>query len=282
MAGQYGYYVIDGSFKSTTDTHVFSFTPPMNTLVAPTERARAEFFVQPPFADDGDGSTANVSAWITDDAAGMHVLALVDQKYFTNGDDAADGPLDLSLPITLGQTYYLFVQSEAATSAPDTDYYFIQHTIGSFYIGQAEKEGPTARGMNDTPQTAETLLAANATFPGVFAIDGNISAPGSAIAPDLDYFKMVVPAMMSQATVACDVDRAGSGLGGFTATFYDLTGTTMLGPVIGPEMPDPMSPLASASAVSVTAGQPVYLKLAAATQETTDVGTNYRCFILFQ
>jgi hypothetical protein len=279
--GQYGFYVIDGAFDSTSDTHVFMFTPPMDTIVAPGERARAEFFVEAPFTDDGDGSTANVTAWVTDDAAGMHVLAEADQKYFTSGDDTTGGPLDLSLPITLGTTYYLFVQSEAPT-AGSTDYYFIQHTIGDYFIGEAELEGPTAEGLNDTPQTAETLVAPSPGFPGVFAVDGNISAPGMAMTPDIDYFKMVVPAMMSAGTVACDVDRVGSGLGGFTATFYDLTGTTMLGPVVGPEMPDPTTRFTAPSPISVTAGQPVYLKLAAQTQETMDHGTHYRCFIQFQ
>jgi hypothetical protein len=279
--GQYGFYVIDGAFDSVSNTHVFMFTPPMDTAIAPGERARAEFFVEAPFADDGDGSTANVTAWVTDDAAGMHVLAEANQKYFTSGDDTTGGPLDLSLPITLGTTYYLFVQSEAPV-ASTTDYYFIQHTIGDYFIGQAELEGPTAEGMNDTPQTAETLAAPNAGFPGVFAVDGNISAPGMAMTPDLDWFKMVVPAMASEGTVACDVDRVGSGLGGFTATFYDLTGMTMLGPPIGPEMPDPTTRFTAPSPISVTAGQPVYLKLAAQTQETMDQGTHYRCFVQFQ
>ena len=30
-AGKYGSYIIDGTFRNTTDTHVFAFTPPADT-----------------------------------------------------------------------------------------------------------------------------------------------------------------------------------------------------------------------------------------------------------
>jgi hypothetical protein len=287
-AGEYGYYVLDGDFASTTSTHVFSFTPPTATKVETGARARAEFFVQPIGSDDGDGSTSNIKIWATD-MTGTTIVAQVNNlSAYTTGDtEPSDnsGPLDFSFPVVLGSPYFLFVQSTASSSTPATDYYFIQHTVGQAFIGTAELEGPTGQGMDDTYQTAQALAAPNPANPGVFAADGDISAPATATKPDIDYYKMTVPATASGGYIGCDVDRVGSGLGGFTAQLFDMTGTNQLGSTIGPETANPtmgFNNYTSSTGIAVTGGQAVYLRLAAATQSATNTGTAYRCFLQFQ
>ncbi len=279
-AGEYGFYVLDGAFRSTTDTHVFSFTPPLDTAIDTGERPRAELWVQPTGADDGDGSTSPIRATVTDDAAGKHVVAQVDQTDFTNGDDHSNGPLDLSFPITLGGTYYLFVESAAPTSSPATDYYFVEHFIGSYYVGQAELEGPSGQGENDDPGAAEMLAL---TSTGIYGVDGDISAPAAASQPDVDWFQMMVPASATGAFLLCEVDRAGSGLGGFSATLHDgKSPATVLGEPIGPEPASPKANFGNTSPIAVTGGATLLLELRAATQDPVNTGTAYRCFVQFQ
>ena len=140
--------------------------------------------------------------------------------------------LQLSLPMDaamLGKPYYLFVQNTAATSAPDTDYYFILHGIGSVYYGQAEAEGVAAMGMNDTKATAETVKVPGMDK-GAYFIDGNLGAPG-----DVDWFTFPIPAMSgtpamatSKAQIDCTSARDGSGLVGFSATLLAPDGTTTI------------------------------------------------------
>ena len=284
-AGVYGFSLIDGNFKSTTDTHVFAFTPPMDAKVPPPGRARAELFIQPPGADDGDGSTSNFKIWVTDDTAGQHVVARIDDtKSYTTGDEQpvdGSGPADLSFPVKLGQPYYLFVKSTAATSNPVTDYYFIQHVLNIYYA-TPEQSTP-----HDTSATAQVLGFPNPKAPVFYAVDGDIAAPGTATTPDVDWYKMTVPAMVdgmlpTQMGMSCDVARAGSGLVGFTAAFYDETGMTQLGATVGPEMANPTQGFFTSSAINVTASATVLVKYTAAMQDATNTGTSYRCFIQFQ
>jgi hypothetical protein len=281
----YGRYSLDGSFTATGNgkggTHVFSFAPPADTPVLTGQRARAEFWVQTPGADDGDGSTVAVKAWITDDAAGQHVVARADQNDFTTGNDPMGGPLDLSLPlpnpIATPATYYLFVQSTAVTLHPSTDYYFVQHYIGDYFGAQAEKEGPAGQGQNDTSATAETLQP-TATSMLRFVVDGDVSAPGTAAKPDVDWYGVTVPPMTNVATVVCEAARIGSGLGGFRAEVFGQDATTSLA-VLGPEQASPKTKLVNTAIVG--SNTTLFLQVRAAMQDPANAGTGYRCFLTF-
>ena len=150
--GEYSFNVIGGAFQSATDkTHVFKLDIPADVAVDATARARAEFWLQPIGATDGDASAANVKLRITDDADGKNVIAAADQNNYSNPSDGAatnNGPLDLSFPFKPGSTYYLWVDNTATGGDSSSNYYFIQHGLG-VYFNQAEVE--TAAGTNDSP-----------------------------------------------------------------------------------------------------------------------------------
>lgn len=232
MTGLYNDVLIDGNFKSTTDKHVFTFTVPANLKVDPQARSRAYFWVQPFGVTDGDGTTSNVKVWVTDDMAGTHIVAEADQSNYMNGDTPTNGALQFSFPVDapmLGKPFYLFVSSAAATSMPDSDYYFILHGVGSVDYGQAEAEGVAVKGANDTKAMAETIKAVG-TNKNAFFVDAQIGAPG-----DVDWFTFSIPAMVGMPAAApksmaldCSAARDGSGLVGFTATLFQSDGTTAL------------------------------------------------------
>ncbi len=271
-AGDYGSYIIDGTLGSATDTHVFSFRPPADTSVGPAQRARAEFWLQPVGAVDGDGSTANVKLWVTD-ATGAKTLARADQSNYGSGDNGANGPLDLSVPVVPGQQYYLFVQATGATSGRPTDYYFVQHFVGSWHYGQQENEGPTATGLNDVSASSELLVTPSTASPGRFFVDGNLSQPG-----DVDWYEVDPPANTDSAELGCQSARAGSGVVGLTATLFDSAGTSALGGV-GPES---RTADLYAYSVPVPAGTTrALLRVTASSQDATNTGSYYLCAVSY-
>lgn len=263
-AGDYGFYTIDGDFAAAGETHVFRFTPKTDTGVVSGQRAHAEFWLQPMGPDNGDGSTANVTLWVTD--GGGTVLSKADQQYY--GHDSPNNPMYLTVPVTLGGTYYLYVQSDATTSNP-TDYYFISHFVGSYYYGTLEAEGATASGANDTRATAEVLTAVPGTT--AYVVDGDI-VPG-----DVDWFEVDAPSNVTQLGFSCEAARTGSGLRGFTAEAFDANGTSLA--KVGPEPTNPTSDLSS-QAVAVTPGK-IYLSVSAASQDATVTGTFYHCGVYY-
>jgi hypothetical protein len=272
QTGQYLSDVIDGAFRNATDTHVFSFTPPANTSVSAGQRARSELFLQPISATNGDGSTSNAKVCVTD-STGTKVIAQANQTNYRDGDNFTNGPLDLSLPVTLGQQYFLFVQNTAATSHPTTDDYFGQHFVGSWYYGQAEKEG-LGGGANDTPATAEVLVTPTTASAGSYFVDGDISP-----VTDVDWFEADPPAGTKSVGLSCRAARAGSGLVGFTAALYDSTGATLIGS-IGPETAT--ADLFTQTNVAVPAGTvKALLKVSAAAYDPTNTGTYYWCSIFY-
>jgi hypothetical protein len=267
QTGQYYSDVIDGTFRSTTDTHVFSFTPPTNTQVTAGERARAELFVQPIGPNNGDGSTSNAKVWVTD-STGTTVVAQASQSNYRDGDNATNGPLDLSVPVTLGQQYFLFVQNAAATSNPTSDYYFTQHFVGSWFYGQAEGSA-----VNDTLATALVLTTPTGATSGSYFVDGDISPP-----TDVDWFEADPITGTKTVDLSCRAVRAGSGVQGLTATLYDATGTTVIGS-IGPE-----TATADLYAQSITVPAnttKAFLKVSATGQDATNTGTFYWCSVVY-
>jgi hypothetical protein len=277
-AGTYVASYIGGDWKSATDTHVFKFTPPAAATVMTGGRGRAEFYFQQiggAMTQGGDLSDANAKVWITDDAAGMHIIAAANQSNYGQ----MTIPLDLSIPYTSGTTYYLFAQNTQTMGGPTKDFYFSVHELNPLF-DNAEKE---VFGMhtNDTGATAEVLPALGSAHT-LFAIDGDISAPGSATTPDLDWFALTVPNSITQYGYQCDSARSGSGLGSFKIELFQADMTTAIGaPGVESAMQDLyLNPVALPA--GVTAGAKMFVKLSAATQDTMDTGTQYRCFVFFQ
>jgi hypothetical protein len=267
QAGDYGVYILDGSFADKGATHVYSFTPKADTTVTDGERARAYFFFQPISAQNGTGSTANVNAWIVDATDATIVLGKAEQKNYSDGDNPDNGPLVLSAPVELGKGYYLYVQSDAAQSAPATDFYYAEHYIGSFYYGTLE-----AAGDNDSYDKAQAIETPANVTPGYFFIDGDISVAGT----DVDYFSFDVPADADQVGLSCDAQRQGSGLRELKATVLGADGTTALAT---------MTEVADAEGgvyqKPVTGGTKAYLEVKATSQDGDVDGTYYRCTVAF-
>jgi hypothetical protein len=272
-AGDYGNNVIDGSFKSTTDTHVFSFTAPADTTFDANQRPHAEFFVQPIGPDNGTGSTSNIQLWVTD-MAGTKILAFDDQKNFKDGD-SANPPISMSVPISLNVPYFLFVKSGATTSKPATDYYFIQHIIGTYYYGPLETEGATGMGVNDMLATAQKLVTPTGATAGSYFIDGDISKVG-----DVDWYEVDPPAGTKTVDLFCEGARGGSGLLGFTVGLFDATGTTAFTSV-GPEAAAPNVDLQVLNVNIPTGTTKAFLKISATGQAANNTGTYYRCGVAF-
>lgn len=289
--GVFRYNTIDGQFKSATDTHVFSFTPPLDTLADPAGRPRAEFWLQPIGWKNGDGSTANVKIWVTD-STGTTILSRADQRNYSDADSAPNGPLDLSVPVTYGQTYLLFVQNTATTSNPVTDYYFTQHYVGTLWFGPKEAEGVTATGANDTPATAEQLATPRGAPAGGFFVDGNL--PGT----DVDVFAIEPDSNANFVDLVCDVARTGSGLVGFKVDVLGPDGATVLG-TVGPEAVPAKVEFATVAQTSIslatlkgtsldagagdagaTPAAKFFVKMSAASHDPTNTGTYYRCSLI--
>jgi hypothetical protein len=280
--GQYGFYDLDGNFGAAGEKHVFSLTPPADTAIAAGQRGRMEFWIQPIGADNGDGSTANVKTYVTTDSAGTNIIASTDEANFTQGNDLMNGPMTLSVPIALDMatmkfpTYYLWVQSDAATSNPSSDYYFIQHFVGVFDIGnQEDNTMPHATGA-----TAQALKPPSATDNKRMGIDGDIAVPGT----EQDWYFANVPSGTTVLFALCDVGRVGSGLVGFRADIFGQDMTTNL-LTLGPETANATTNLNNFYASSNTmvgSNTKIFLKLTAASQDTKNTGTDYRCFVFFQ
>ena len=270
-SGQFGLYLLDGGFATVGATHVYSIKPPNATLDA-GGREHIEFFVQPIGAANGDGSTSNIKAWVTA-ANGTTVLGSADQANYKDGDNATNGPLDLSVPVTAGTQYYLFVKSDAANSAPATDFYFGVHFAGQFFYGTAEKEGATGTLKNDTMLTAEVLATPAMATAGSFFADGNIAS-----ATDVDWYEVDPPAGLTKVQISCQSARQGSGVVGLKAVLYAADGTT----AIATEAPETATTDASAMGTVPANTAKAFLKVSAASLDPTNTGTYYRCDVFYQ
>lgn len=288
-AGQYGDQVIGGDFTAATDVQTFTFTPPADLTIDPTARARANFFLQPTGAINGDGSLAKVTL-IAKDMAG-NIIAKADQQNYDQGDNSVNGPLNFSFPIAVSKPYTIEVHNEGLTTDATHDYYFIYHEILNPYFDQPEAEVAGAH-SNDTEATAEVLKVPTGDTGAYFA-DGNISDP-----TDIDVYSMVVPAPTAPATTVglvefdCEAARNGDGLIGFTAEVYADVGDA--GPAIVATIPSEALPpqkdlsvsITTATGIALPAGATkVYLRIAAPMADAStppNTGTAYHCTVALQ
>ena len=265
MTGAYGTVTLDGTFATAGATQVFAFTPPVDTRVDAGQRAHAEFWVQGN-TTAGDGSTAGTHIWVTGTDGTTIVAEETSTDYATGG--AAGDPPHLSVPVTLGQQYYLFVQSTATTSAGATDYYFITHFVGAFYYGTAEAE--SAPGANDTIATATALTTPAMAGAGLYFVDGDLAS-----ATDQDWFTIALPTGTTQFALTCEAQRVGSGVRGLTASLATMDGTVLTGSTITETALDAA---ATAAPVTIPAGTThLLIHVHAASQSATNTGTYYSC-----
>jgi hypothetical protein len=269
--GDYGTYILDGSFASDMDVDVFALDVPADVNFDANQRPHAEFWVQPITEKNGTGATSNAKLWVVSDADLTKHIAEVDQVNYTDGDNPNNEPIDMSVPVSAGKKYYLFVQHSSGASKPATDYYFIEHFVGSFYFGQLEKSPD----MNDTAATAETLTTPMKVTAGNFFVDGDITTPA-----DVDFYTMDVPSGSTKASLFCDAQRSGSGLRGAKFSLLKTDGTALGAGNVLSEVANANVYLAGQTAVAIPAGTTkVLLKVEAGSQDANVVGTYYHCSV---
>jgi hypothetical protein len=280
--------VVDGdSFTAAANTQVFSFTVPAALTATGGGRLRTEFWLQPTGQtgqpspnniDNGDGSAGNVTAWITD-MTGTTILAQADQKNYKDGDDFTDGPLDLTVPVTAGSSYYLFVQDDNAAPGAG-DYYFFVHTIDSGNpLQTADTNISAATAQVLTPPTGETA----------YFVDGDMTA----LAPTKFWYEVDPLVNTSSVFASCSALRSGSGVQGLTIDVQAvINGAAPVTIVTGNPAPatvetatsDLSVPLQTAtSGLAIPTGTTkVYLVVSAVSQSTMVTGTSYQCVVSYE
>lgn len=265
--GSYNFSIIDGQFSNAGETHVFRFIPPTDVKAGADLRVHADFYVQPTGTNNGNGSTSNVTSWVTDESGA--VIAKADEANYGDSRNPTNGPLALSVPVTLGKTYWLYVQSDAVVAGP-ADYYFLVHWLAASWLrGTLEREGATAKGANDSLESAETLPKFSWAPAGAYGVDGDL------VAGDEDWFAVDALAGATKATFGCDGARVGSGLLGLSAELFDANHKSL--GAFGPE------PLTSDVGVTAAVSQGHhFLKVSAAGQAASVNGTFYSCWVSFR
>lgn len=269
--GSYPVSLLDGIFTAESETHVFSFTPPADANVEAGQRMRAEFFVHGPESELGNGSDSKVKIYVT--TAGGDIYASADQANHGNAHNPESGLLNVSVPVTGGETYYLFIENADGKAQSNGSFYFIQHAVGTWWYGPVEAEAETPA-SNDTAEDAEALSTPTGATEGTFFVDGNLT-DGAA---DVDWFTVEAPAGTANAGIFCDVQRAGSGLRGFTAELYANDGGEPGSKVLAKTDAANKDFAVSGAA---TPGN-YFVKLSAASVDASVAGDYYRCTIAFR
>lgn len=265
--GQYGFYDIDGSFKDGADVDVFELKLPADVEFDAAQRVHAEFWVQPITANNGTGAAANAVYSLTD-ANGV-VLAEADQKNYSSSDSPTSGPINLSVPVEAGKTYYLFVKHPGGASDPVKDFYFVKHFVGSFYYGQYEG----AVDANDTFDKAQALTSPAMT--NNFYVDGDLLPAG-----DVDFYSFDTTGK-TKVSLLCDAQRAGSGLRNATFTLTDTSGNVLVpGKSVLSEKADQDVVLVGPTAVTLPANTKMVLLKVEGTQDATVTSSFYHCSII--
>jgi hypothetical protein len=273
MAGQYGISILDGTFQTATDMDVYEITVPADTMITAGQRPHAEFWVQPITPDNGTGAATNGKFWLVDAATPLVHIAEVDQVNYSDGDNQTNQPIEMSIPITIGpagmlHTYYFFAQHGAEASKPDSDFYFIKHFAGTFYLWDLEKSPD----INSLPATPEALAVS--TTAGHYYFEGDLSTIA-----DVDYFSIDVDPTSVSATLSCSAQRVGSGLRGAKFSLFKADGVTPLGG--GNVFTEVANLDGTPLAVAMVAGanKKIVVKVEAASQAATVTGGYYRCAV---
>jgi Bacterial pre-peptidase C-terminal domain len=272
---------IDGDTFTAGKPQVFSFTVPATLTPMTGSRLRTQLWVQPAGTTNGDGSTSTITAWVTD-MTGTTILAQADQVNYKDGDNQTDGPLDLSVPVTSGSQYYLFVQDDAAAPAA-TDYYFV--------VGTLESGNPIQTAQTNISAATAQVLTTTTDQPDDYFVDGNITA----LAPTQFWYEVDPPSGAKSVGTSCGSARDGSGVQGFTVDLQAQVGAsgtpssivTSQSPAINNvEMAtaDLAVPVQTASALlSIPTGTTkMFLVVSGTGQSATVTDTSYECAVYYQ
>jgi hypothetical protein len=270
---------IDGdSFTASANTHVFSFTVPATLMPTTGARLRTELWLQPIGTNNGDGSTGNVTAWVTD-SSGTKVLAQADQVNYKDGDDFTQGPLNLTVPVKSGSQYFLFVKDDNAAPTA-SDYYFFVHTIDSGNPLQV------AGGTNTSAATAQKLAVPSGET-NVYFVDGDITA----FAPTQYWYEVDPPTGTKSVSASCGSARDGSGVQGLTMDIQAQAGAAAPASIVPSgttktetATADLSIPIQTASAgLAIPTGTTkMFLVVSATGQSATVTGTSYQCDVVYQ
>jgi hypothetical protein len=255
-SGGYFLSTVHGTFGTATDVDVYSFSIPTDVTVS---QGRPLGNISPfPWGTDGDGATSSIGKiWIVDPADLAHHVAEVDVSVGMT-------PGDLSVPLTFGKQYFLFV-NRATGSAGTNDFYFFNHDGG----GSNPVEAANAtNGVATTPEVLTDLMD-NPAFLATYFVDGDISATG-----DVDFYELAIPAGGAKMSASCGAQRSGSGLRGLKMSLTQPNGTLLSAAATTGET---AATDATLSGISVAGMTKVLLKVEAASQDSIVTSTFYRC-----
>jgi hypothetical protein len=223
---------------------------------------------------NGNGSTLELGLINVTDEAGTDIIAQLDAaRPAARGDSR-----NLFMPLTGGQTYHLWVQRAAGSTAGSNDFYdIVQTLIDSTLMNQAEAEAAT--GTNDTAATAEIPTAASPAGPNPqYFILGHMNS-GS----DTDFWRFPATAG-NQIALSCTAVRSGSGLTGATFAVVGTDQSTVLQTETETEDADifwytSADAESSMDGVAVATTGNYYLRVTATGQKLDVSGTYYICGI---
>ncbi|MBK7584324.1 MAG: PPC domain-containing protein [Myxococcales bacterium] len=266
QAGSYYLTTMMGTFSSATDVDTYSFTMATDITVASGSRLNGSLYTQEGGVDGNGSTTSPGEIWITTKAAPSVILAKVD---FSKKDTKSGLGQSLDVPL-IGGTEYVAFYKRAATQTGGNDFYF--DLAGAGAGNPVEKETASE---NDTMGTAEALTMATGTA-GSYFVEGDLKNNGA----DVDWFSMNVPATGSDTvSIACGAERSGSGLRGFTMTLQKGDGSA----ITGGSAVETADKDALIDKIPTPTGQAkLLLKLNASSQDSTIMGTYYRCGIHFR
>lgn len=210
--GQYYISQIVGGFSAAADVDVYEVDVPADfSDPAGPESYPTATFMPLMWGTDAMGSTAPIGALRLVDSANLtKSVALLD--YANAGDPVG---LDIVAPITLGHTYYLFVQRPTGATAGANDFYFVWNYGGTSNPLEQDEAG------NNAAAGAEALAdAMNPNFLAQYFIEGDLDTG------DVDHFSFTVPTGAKLLAVSCGAQRSGSGVRGLTWTVLNVNGAT--------------------------------------------------------
>ncbi len=186
-----------GMLEPGDDVDVFEFTAPTATLAIGTTFG--------PSGTDGYGSTKGPGLLQIRESDGTTVLAQLD---YQNGSDGFS-----SVPVTAGNTYYVWVE-RPDTTVGTNDFYFMKYSTADVVNHQESTPDTT----NDVYGTADSDPSPQ-TDPNTGTISHFIG--GNMPVGDTDWWSFGTVPAGNQVAIACSSQRAGSGVGDFTIEYYE-------------------------------------------------------------
>ena len=252
-----GYYqdIVYGMFKSISDIDVFLVTLPLDTAV---KQGRATLYVTGTDGGvEGNGSSSDPGiAWVTTQAKPTTILAQVD---LSTGD--------LTMPVTLGEAYLLFVQHPPGAAAAHDFYVLMQSAAGSNPVEKSEAG-------NDLLTGAETLTPTKQDGSTIYFVAGDLVNN----AQDVDHFTVSVPSGTSTVAAYCGAAVMGSGLHDLQVDILKADGKALAGGS-GKETGTQLA----LKDVAVPAGTTkLTMRVSAGSQDAKVTGAYYECAFVFK